>query len=124
MRRAGLAARRKSPDDWLRLIYAVEDDDAAQTAAALRSRNIDVNAPLNPMTRESLLDLAAAGSQPEVVRLLLEHGAHARAALGGLVDATKLLLSHGAYVHETDAEGLQAADFARNEDVVAALSAH
>jgi ankyrin repeat protein len=90
VRRAGLAARRKNPDDWLRLIYAVEDDDAAQTAAALRSRNIDVNAPLNPMTRESLLDLAAAGSQPEVVRLLLEHGAHARAQPGEQVDVHPL----------------------------------
>lgn len=51
VRRAWLAARRKNPDDWVRLIYAVEDDDATQAAAALRSRSIDVNAPLNPATR-------------------------------------------------------------------------
>jgi uncharacterized protein len=90
VRRAWLRARRKNPDAWLRLIYAVEDDDAAQTAAALRSRGIDVNAPLNPATRESLLDLAAEGSQPEVVRLLLEHGAHARARPGEQVDVHPL----------------------------------
>jgi uncharacterized protein len=90
VRRAWLAARRKNPDDWLRLIYAVEDDDAAQTASALRSHNIDVNAPLNLATRQSLLDLAAEGSQPEVVRLLLEHGAHARAQPGEQVDVHPL----------------------------------
>lgn len=86
VRRAWLAARHENPDDWERLIYAVEDDDVAQTAAALRSGRIDVNAPLNPATRESLLDLAAGGSQPEVVRLLLEQGAHARAQPGEQVD--------------------------------------
>lgn len=86
VRRAWLAARHRNPDDWERLIYAVEDDDAAQTSAALRSRSIDVNAPLNPATRQSLLDLAAEGSRPEVVRLLLEQGAHARAQPGEQVD--------------------------------------
>lgn len=103
VRRASLAARRKNPDDWVRLIYAVEDDDAAQTAAALRSRSIDVNAPLNPTTRQSLLDLAAEGSQPEVVRLLLEHGAHARAQPGEQVDVHPLadaMLNLGDRVHD------------------------
>jgi ankyrin repeat protein len=95
VRRARLRARRKNPDDWLRLIYAVEDDDAAQTAAALRSPGIDVNAPLNPATRQSLLDLAAQGSQPQVVRLLLEHGAHARAQPGERVDLYPLAAAMG-----------------------------
>jgi ankyrin repeat protein len=90
VRRAWLRARHKHPDDWQRLIYAVEADDAAQTAAALRSRSIDVNAPLNPTTWQSLLDLAAQGSRPEVVRLLLEHGAHARAQPGEKADVHPL----------------------------------
>lgn len=103
VRRTWLAARRKNPGGWLRLIYAVEDEDAAQTAAALRSRSIDVNAPLNPMTRQSLLDLAAEGSQPEVVRLLLEHGAHARAQPGEQVDVHPLadaMLNLGDRIHD------------------------
>lgn len=82
-RQAVLAARRRHSDDWDRLIYAIEDGDAPRTAAVLRSGRVDVNAPLNPETRETLLDLAAAGSQPEVVRLLLQHGAHVRAGSGG-----------------------------------------
>lgn len=86
VRRAWLAARHRNPGDWERLIYAVEDDDAAQTAAVLHARSIDVNAPLNPATRQSLLDLAAAGNEPKVVRLLLEQGAHARAQPGEQVD--------------------------------------
>lgn len=87
VRRDWLAARHEHPSDWERLIYAVEDENATRTAAALRSSAIDVNAPLNPMSRESLLNLAAAGSQPEVVRLLLAHGAHARTQPGDEVDA-------------------------------------
>lgn len=45
------------------------------------------------------------------------------AALGGSAEATELLLRHGANAHQTDAEGFQAADFARSEDVAAVLSA-
>ena len=44
------------------------------------------------------------------------------AALGGSLQATELL-RRGAYAYERDAEGLQAVDFARNDDVVAVLSA-
>lgn len=90
VRRTLLAARSRHPHDWQRLIYAVEDDDAAATAAALRSRTIDVNSPLDFATRWSLLDLAAGGGQPAVVRLLLEHGAHARAQPGEEADVHPL----------------------------------
>ena len=93
VRRTWLAARHRNPDDWQRLIYAIEDDDVEQTAAALRSRSIDVNAPLNSATRQSLLDLAAEGSRPEIVRLLLEQGAHARAQPGEQVDVHPIAIA-------------------------------
>lgn len=105
VRRASLAARRRNPDDWLRLIYAVEDDDAMRTAAALRARSIDLNAPLNPASRQSLLDLAAGGSHPEVVRLLLEHGAHVRAQADERADVHPMadaMLALESRIHDPD----------------------
>jgi ankyrin repeat protein len=44
------------------------------------------------------------------------------AALGGSADSASLLLAHGARLHQQDAEGLEAADYARNAAVAHLLA--
>jgi hypothetical protein len=43
------------------------------------------------------------------------------AALSGSGEATATLLAHGAHLHQTDAEGQEAAQYARGEAVLLAL---
>ena len=45
------------------------------------------------------------------------------AALGGSVDSTSLLIAHGARLHQKDAEGLEAAQYAHNDAVAQLLAA-
>jgi ankyrin repeat protein len=44
------------------------------------------------------------------------------AALGGSADSASLLITHGARVHEKDAEGLEATEYAHNQAVARVLA--
>ena len=71
---------------------------------------------LNP----SAFSIQLEGRQPPLV-----YGSRTAlmfAALGGSADSASLLLTHGARVHQKDAEGLEAAEYAHNEAVARLLA--
>jgi len=65
-------------NDQERLFTAVYEGDLAEVQRLLRSPAVDVNAPSRSDRRSSLIDVAAGGAQPQIVRALIEHGAHVR----------------------------------------------
>jgi ankyrin repeat protein len=71
-------ARPEPKNDQERLFNAVYDGDLAAVLRLLRSRAVDVNAPERSDLRSSLIDSAAGGAQPLIVRALIEHGAQVR----------------------------------------------
>jgi uncharacterized protein len=70
--------RSATPSQWQKLFYAVMDDDAAQLDRLLASTRVDLNASPSSDGRGSLLNAAAELGEPEVARVLIAHGAHAR----------------------------------------------
>ena len=71
--------RSPTPSLWQKLFYSVMDDDAAQLERLLRgSPRVDLNASPSSGGRASLLNSAAELGEPEVARVLIAHGAHAR----------------------------------------------
>jgi ankyrin repeat protein len=65
-------------NDQERLFAAVYHGDLREVERLLRSSTVDVNAPVRSDLRRSLIDVAAAGAQFEIARLLIEHGARVR----------------------------------------------
>jgi len=65
-------------NDQERLFTAVFEGDLAEVQRLLRSPTVDVNAPARSDLRRSLIDVAAAGAQPQIARALIEHGARVR----------------------------------------------
>jgi uncharacterized protein len=76
--------RPEPKNDQQRLFNAVYDGKLAQVQRLLRSTSVDVNAPARSDRRNSLIDLAAGGAQPEIVRELIEHGARVRGPVEGI----------------------------------------
>jgi len=70
--------RSATPSAWGKLFYAVMDDDGTQVERLLQARTVDLNAPPDGNVRSSVLNLAAELGEPEVLRVLIAHGAHVR----------------------------------------------
>ncbi|HEY1891686.1 MAG TPA: ankyrin repeat domain-containing protein [Steroidobacteraceae bacterium] len=103
------------------LMVAAYHGDVGALQVLVSQPGIDINRATSWQFDREFFTPPLEGGQPP-----LRYGSRTAlmfAALGGSVGATELLLHHGAYAHERDAEGWQAADFARNGGVVAALSA-
>jgi hypothetical protein len=79
--------------DQERLHFAVLDNDVVRVRTLLKSSSIDVDAPIYPRSRDSLLDLAARYGLPDIVQALIDKGARVRAeaATASQVDIHPLL---------------------------------
>jgi hypothetical protein len=83
----------------------------------LAQPGIDVNRATPSHLNAAFFTIQLEGRQPPLV-----YGSRTAlmlASLGGSADAASLLLAHGARVHQTDAEGIEASQYARNAAVAA-----
>jgi ankyrin repeat protein len=85
--------RPAAKNDQERLYYAVVDNDIGRVRALLRSSAVDVNAPTQQQSRDSLLDLSARYALPDIAHALIEKGARVRAdaTVASAVDIHPLL---------------------------------
>jgi ankyrin repeat protein len=66
------------------LFTAVYYGDLEDVRRLLNSPDIDVNAPARSDLRRSLIDVAAMVAQPQITRMLIEHGARVRGPVPGV----------------------------------------
>jgi ankyrin repeat protein len=88
----------------------------------LEQPRIDVNRSTPNHLNAAFFTIQLEGRQPALV-----YGSRTAlmfASLGGSADAASLLLAHGARVHQTDAEGIEASQYARNAPVAAVFKDH
>jgi ankyrin repeat protein len=73
--------RPRAHNDQEALFTAVYYGDLEDVRRLLNSPDIDVNAPARSDLRRSLIDVAAMVAQPQIARMLIEHGARVRGPL-------------------------------------------
>jgi ankyrin repeat protein len=110
----------RSADGVSALMAAAYHGEARALEALLAQPRIELDRTSPHHLNPAAFSIQLEGRQPPLI-----YGSRTAlmfAALGGSADSASLLIAHGARVHQKDAEGLEAAEYARSEAVARILA--